>query len=313
MKKINFLLFCTALMLGFCCNAKELKVLMVGNSFSLSVLVYLPSIVEADPQNSLLIGQCMIGGCTMERHCREYKKSEKDPKYRPYSTNLKFPDRKNRKASLQELLNAQKWDIITVQQGSAQSWIPESFKFADELIGYIRKHNPQAEIVVHQTWAYRLDDPRITTVKKGWKIGQQGMYDRLTENYTNLAKKYNARIIPTGYAVQLTREKSPIKFKLYDPKKLKELKPPALPDQKGDVVGNLYWKKDPKTGEMKIRKDTIHLNQDGNYLQACVWYMFLFDKKASDIKFVPKDFKGKAEFLAKCAEEAVTKFPQVKQ
>lgn len=310
---MKILLLCTALVLGICCNAKELKVLMVGNSFSQSVLAYLPRIVKADPENKLILGQCMIGGCTLERHCKEYKKSAEDPTYRPYSTNLKFPDRKTRKASLQELLDAQKWDIISVQQGSHMSWKPESFKFADELIGYIRKHNPQAEIVVHQTWAYRLDDPRITTADKGWKIGQKGMYDRLTENYTNLAKKYNARIIPVGYAVQLTREKSPVKFKMYDPEKLKELKPPELPEQDGDVVGNIYWRKDKKTGETKLRKDTIHLNRDGNYLQACVWYMFLFDKKASDVKFVPKKLKFDAKFLADCAEEAVAKFPQVKK
>ena len=310
---MKFLLLCSALVLGICCNAKELKVLMVGNSFSQSVLAYLPRIVKADPENKLILGQCMIGGCTLERHCNEYKKSEKDPTYRPYSTNLKFPDRKDRKATLQELLDAQKWDIITIQQGSHMSWKPESFKFADELVGYIRKHNPQAEIVVHQTWAYRLDDSRITTADKGWKIGQQGMYDRLTENYTNLAKKYNARIVPVGYAVQLTREKAPVKFKMYDPEKLKELKPPELPDQKGDVVGNIYWRKDKKTGETKLRKDTIHLNNDGNYLQACVWYMFLFDKKASDVKFAPKNLKFDSKFLAECAEEAVAKFPQVKK
>ena len=310
---MKFMLLCTGLMLGICCNAKELKVLTVGNSFSQSVQVFLPSIVKADPENSLILGQGVIGGCTLERHCTEYKKSEKDAAYRPYETNLKFPDRKKRKASLQELLDAQKWDIITIQQGSSMSWRSESFKFADELIGYIRKHNPQAEIVVHQTWAYRLDDYRIMTPDKGWKIGQTGMYDRLTENYINLAKKYNARIIPVGYAVQLTREKAPVKFKMYDPEKLKELKPPELPDQKGDVVGNIYWRNDKKTGEMKLRKDTIHLNQDGNYLQACVWYMFLFDKKAADVKFVPKNLKIDAKFLVECAEEAIEKFPQVQK
>ena len=64
---------------------------------------------------------------------------------------------------------------------------------------------------------------------------------------------------------------------------------------------------------MKLRKDTIHLNRDGNYLQACVWYMFLFDKKAADVKFVPKNLKIDAKFLVKCAEEAIEKFPQVQK
>jgi len=309
MKKL-FVMF-ALFMLGLCCGAKELKVLMVGNSFSQSVLTYLPSIVKADPENSLKLGQCMIGGCSMERHCMEFAKTEKDPNHRPYSTNLKFPGRKNDRASLQELLTADKWDIVTIQQASHLSWRPESYAYADKLIGIIRKLVPQAEIVVQQTWAYRLDDERITSPEKRWKIGQRGMYDRLTANYMKLAKENHFRVIPTGYAVQLTREKSPVKFKLYDPAILDTLQPPALPDQKGDVVGAMWWGPDRKTGKTIIRKDTIHLNKEGEYLQACVWYMFLFGKKASDVKFVPKNFTGDAEFLAKCAEEAVSEFPQV--
>lgn len=311
MKKILF--FVSIFLLAFCCGAKEIKVLMVGNSFSQSVLAYLPSIVKTDPENSLKLGQCMIGGCTLKRHCLEFEKSEKKPNHKPYTTNLKIPGAVKNRASLQELLKADKWDIVTIQQGSHESWRPESFAYADKLIEIIRKFQPQAEIVVHQTWAYRLDDPRITSEKKGWKIGQQGMYDRLTENYVNLAKKYNARIIPVGYAVQLTREKSPVKFKMYDPAILKKLQPPELPDQKGDVVGMISWRMDKKTGKQKLRRDSIHLNNEGKYLQACVWYMFLFGKKASDVKFVPKKFTGDAGFLAKCAEEAVTNFPQVKK
>ena len=41
--------------------------------------------------------------------------------------------------------------------------------------------------------------------------------------------------------------------------------------------------------------------------------MFLFDKKASDVKFVPENLNFDAKFLAKCAEEAVLNFPQVKK
>ena len=311
MKK-TFVLY-AIFMIGFCCCAKELKVLMIGNSFSGSVLTYLPSIVKVDPENTLEIAQCGIAGCTMKRHCMEFEKSEKDPDYKPYFTNLKFPDRKTRKASLQELLKANQWDIVTIQQGSYESWQPKTFVYAKDLIGIIRKYLPKAEIVIQQTWAYRLDDPRITFPDKGWKIGQQGMYDRLTENYRKLAEENKFRVIPTGYAVQLAREKSPVKFKLYDPEMLKTLQPPALPDQKGDVVGTLNWVRDRKTGNMIIRRESVHLNNEGKYLQACVWYMFLFDKKASDIKFVPKNFNGDAGFLAKCAEEAIADFPQVKK
>lgn len=311
MKKI--FLLSAILMFEICCFAKELKVLMVGNSFSQSVLTYFPAIVKADPENSLKLGQCMIGGCTIQRHCAEFAKSEKDPNHRPYMTNLKFPGRKKRLASLQELLKADKWDIVTIQQGSHESWRPESFVHAKKLIGIIRKLAPQAEIVIQQTWSYSIDDVRISSSKNGWNIGQKEMYERLTENYKKLAEENQFRVIPTGYAVQLAREKSPVKFKLYDPEILKKLRHPDLPDVKGEVVGSVKWVTNRKTGEQFIRRDTMHLNNEGEYLQACVWYMFLYGKKASDIKFMPEHFAGDAKFLAKCAEEAVTGFPQVKQ
>lgn len=311
------LLFAVAAMLALTCGAKDLKVLMVGNSFSQSVLAYLPKLAAAAPDCKLKLGQAMIGGCTMERHCNEFKKAEQDPKYKPYWTNLTLDPKnpKNHKASLKDLLTADKWDIVTIQQGSHQSWMPEKFgPYAEELIGIIRKYAPQAEIVVHQTWAYRSDDPRIAPGKPGWKFEQKGMYERLTKNYTDLAKKHNFRIIPVGYAVQLTREKSPVKFRNYDPALLKTLNFPDLPSQAGDVVGNMYWGKDRKSGEMQIRRDSIHLNNRGNYLQGCTWFMFLFNKKAADVKFIPNNIGDKdAKFLAECAEEAVAKFPQVKK
>ena len=310
-------LLAAAAMIAFSCGAKDLKVLMVGNSFSQSVLAYLPKLAAAAPDCKLKLGQAMIGGCTMERHCNEFKKAEQDPKYKPYWTNL-TPDPKNpknHKASLKDLLTADKWDIVTIQQGSHQSWMPEKFgPYAEELIGIIRKYAPQAEIVVHQTWAYRSDDPRIAPKNPAWKFGQKEMYNRLTANYINLAKKHNFRIIPVGYAIQLSREKSPVKFRNYDPALLDALNYPDLPNQAGDVVGNMHWRKSKKNGEMEIRRDTFHLNCRGKYLQGCTWFLFLFHKKAEDVKFIPDEIGDKdAEFLLQCAAEAVASFPQVKK
>ena len=67
-------------------SAKELKVLMIGNSYSESVLKYLPRMVEADGTVKLRLRQAYIGGCTMERHLKEYDKAKANPKHRPYTT-----------------------------------------------------------------------------------------------------------------------------------------------------------------------------------------------------------------------------------
>ena len=304
-------LMAAAMLAAVSLSAKELKVLMIGNSFSQSVLAYLPKIVKAEKEHKLEIAQMMIGGCTLNRHIAELKKAEDDPNYKPYSTN--WP--KRRKVNLPEMIKAAKWDIVTIQQGSPESWNKSKTQpAADELIAYIRKNAPQAEIVVHQTWAYRNGDGRISGAKPDWGFDQNGMYDRLTENYTELAKKHNFRMIPVGKAVQLFREKTPVKYTAPTAAERKAYVCPDLPRRAGEVVGNEYWMKDRKSGEMTMRVDNIHLNNDGNYLQACVWYGFLFGEKPSEIKFVPNNIgKKQAALLRACAQEALETFPQVKK
>ncbi len=290
------------------CGAEELKVLMIGNSFSQSVLRDLPNIVKASGKDKLKLAQAMIGGCSMQRHCAEYRKSEVNPAHRPYWTNLKLDNRPKNKVSLQDLLTADQWDIVTIQQASHESWNPESFRFAEELIGMIRRHQPKAEIVIQQTWSYRADDPRIMLPKPKWGFDQNGMYERLTDNYRALAKKYGFRIIPTGFAVQIVRGKTVDKFEPCTPAELKSLNPPDLPKQAGDIVGKFYWMKH-RDGKLHIDRDTIHLNRRGEYLQGCVWYMFLFKRTAADVKFVPPSISNPdAQFLAECAEEALRNF-----
>ena len=156
--------------------------------------------------------------------------------------------------------------------------------------------------MVHQTWAYRADHTWFTG--KGAKLTRQKMHEMLTANYTELAKAHNFRMIPVGNAVQLFREKLPVKEVKYTPADLKKLKEPAVIDiTGGDVVGKMSWKKNRNTQKIALSNDRIHLNDKGAFLQGCVWYMVLFDAKASDIKLPYQSPDTK--LLIKCAEEAV--------
>lgn len=67
-----------------------------------------------------------------------------------------------------------------------------------------------------------------------------------------------------------------------------------MPRRAGEVVGNESWVKDEKTGEMMMKTDRTHLNNDGRYLQACVWYGFLFGEKPQEIKYVPNNIREDA-------------------
>ena len=95
-------------------NAKELKVLMIGNSFSDSVGVYLPKIVKASG-NQLEMTGTFIGSCSLEQHSNNLAKAEKDPSYRPYRItvwNSADPGKRQvRKGNVNELLEKNRYAV----------------------------------------------------------------------------------------------------------------------------------------------------------------------------------------------------------
>ena len=290
----------------FCCiagvSAKELKVLMIGNSFSNSVKQYLPKVTESAKKHTLILGSASIGGCSLQKHCAHIDKEQKDPKFNAYRFTM--TGEKERKSSITESLKYKKWDIVTIQQVSHQSYKKEMTReYAAKLIAYIRKLAPQAEIVIHQTWAYRLDNPKFHSAKA--PLTQEQMYNGLVENYNELAKTHKLRIIPVGTAVQLYRKNLPVKEVKYTQEDIKALKRPAVLDLTGgDLVGWMRWL---KPGDKEPYNDRAHLSKEGAFMQACVWYMFLFDEPASSIKMQFKQAKNQPLML-KCAEEALQQY-----
>lgn len=270
-----------------------MNVLTIGNSFTWSLRRYFPDVVKAAGEK-LHIRFANFGGCELERHWSYIKAEMADPMCRVY-------DGGNR---LCEMLESCDWDFVTIQQASHMSWRAESFEpFAGNIIDYVRKFAPKAEIMIQQTWAYRADSPRLQPEE--WNITQQEMHEKLTENYRALSERYGLRVIPTGLAVALSRLETPVKYQGYDRAILNDLRWPDLPPQAGDVVGQMTWMKDHETGSMKIGADYIHLNLRGDYMQACLWYAVLFGRKATDVTFVPDDIADDdAAFLREMAERA---------
>src|SRR6476620_5896982 len=133
---------------------KTIRLLTVGNSFSENATKYLDRIVKAGG-NTLVHHRCVIGGSGPDQHLAKAALHEKAPtdKAGLYGSG---------KSLKQELL-AEKWDIITIQQASIRSHDVATYRpVAKELFDTIKKYAPASEIVIHQTWAYRVDDPRFT-------------------------------------------------------------------------------------------------------------------------------------------------------
>lgn len=282
-------------------SAKELKVLAIGNSFSLSVLKCLPKIVEDSGKHKLKFATTYIGGCPIERHLKNLENEKTHPERKPYGFYVTGQPKTSIKLS--DAIKSDKWDIITIQQASPQSPLKEkTHADAAKLIAAVRELAPQAEIVVHQTWSYRADHWFFLGGKKKYK-DQNEMYDRIDDNYKSLAAKYGFRLIPVGDAVQNYRANLPPFTFMSKEQLFQKLKEDKTYDAAcGDVVGKSGIKVG-KDGKEHVSGDLIHLNAKGNFLQGCVWYMFLFDEPADAIKY-NGEVQNK-EALIKAAEKAI--------
>ena len=253
---------------------KGTKVLMIGNSFSICCLKHLPQ-VAADRGVELDLASLYIGGCTMKRHWENVEK-DGDKEFKPYQFDRnRFGAHTKGRANICDVLRMAKWDIVTIQQGSHESWKPESYHpYGDNLVAKIRELAPQAKIYVQETWSYVPWDGRF----KEWGIDQDKMYAKLHDAYGAFAKQHGLAVIPFGTAVQEWRRRLPVKY--------------TENSLGGDVVGGGnqeerdHFKRD-KDNNWKINCDPCHLGRKGDYYQALVWAKTLFGVDLKDLKYKP--------------------------
>ena len=292
---IAALLFCVS---SFAGEAKTVKLLTIGNSFSANATHYLGDLAKAGG-HTLVHQPLVIGGASFQVHAEKAQKHEADPKDK---AGLYTSGR-----GLKENLELQKWDYVTIQQASIKSHdFATSQPSAGWLRDYVTKHAPQAKLLVHETWEYRKDDSRFTkpSDKPGEPKTQEEMYTGLRSAYDKIAAEFNASIIQTGDAFHLADTDATWAYQTdttFDPKAAKQ---PALPNQAHSLHVGWQWKK--KDGKTTLGMDGHHANMAGEYLGACVWYEVLFGESAVGNTFIPKGLDPKdALFLQEIAHRAV--------
>jgi hypothetical protein len=295
---IAALLFCVS---SFAGEAKTVKLLTIGNSFSANATHYLGDLAKAGG-NTLIHQPLVIGGASFQVHAEKAQKHEADPKDK---AGLYTSGR-----GLKENLELQKWDYVTIQQASIKSHDFATYQpYAGWLRDYITKHAPQAKLLVHETWEYRKDDPRFTkpSGKPGEPKTQEEMYTGLRAAYDKLATEFTARIIPTGDAFHLADADPSWAYQTDTTFNPKAAKQPELPNQTHSLHVGWRWAKPKNGGKIALSMDGHHANMAGEYLGACVWYEVLFGESAVGNTFAPKGLDAKdALFLQETAHRAVT-------
>lgn len=277
---------------------KTVKLLTIGNSFSGNATHYLGDIAKAGG-NTLVHTPMSIGGAAMEVHWDHIQANEKDPA---------DPKGLYGAKALNKTLESEAWDYVTIQQASIKSHDVDTYRpFAAQLQEYVKKHAPKAELLIHQTWAYRRDDPRFGPKNtKADPATSEVMYTMSSAAYITIAKELGVRRIPVGDAFHMADSDPEWGYKVDEKFDRAKAMPPDLPDQTHSLHAGWRWVKSKDGAKTTLEMDGHHAGVAGEYLGACVWYEFLFKEPVAGNTFLPKGLtREEADYLQKVAHRAV--------
>jgi len=245
----RFLLIIGALLISVmvsAAGADTLRVLAIGNSFSQDAVEQNLHEIAAERGHVFIIGNMYIGGCTLERHFRNAMGDAADYEYRKIGSDgvrVNHPG-----CTLAAALEDERWDVVTFQQASGRSGLPESYEpYIRELILYVKARTADyVRLCWHQTWAY--DPYAVHGDFPNYGSDCERMYQAIAGASADVCEKYGLQVIPVGTAVQNLR--------------------PSY--------------------EYNITRDGFHLSTGaGRYLAALTWYESLTGESAVGCKYRP--------------------------
>lgn len=184
----------------------ELKVLSIGNSFSVDGMEYVYDIAKEAGVTNIVLGNLYIGGASIQMHIEQIENNLSDYIYYKNNTGSW---KETYHAKLIDGLLDEDWDIISLQQVSHYSGLDEKYnENLTKLIAYVNtyKTNKKAKLAWHMTWAYqnKADHGGFAFYKNDQTI----MYHRILECVKKhiLPLKEFSYIIPSGTAIQNLRQ-----------------------------------------------------------------------------------------------------------
>lgn len=260
-------------------QAHPLRVFIIGNSFSQNARRYLPEMAKAGG-HSLVLGLAEAPGRSLRQHWEAVETAEKNPAD-PAGQLYKGQ-------TLRQLLSQSTWDIVTIQQASVYSSDSETYRpYAQKLRDFIRSIQPNAEVVMHQTWFYRDDSKqfgflhaargeRTQTSAQMWQMSHAA--------YRTIAGELGVRVIPVGDAFWFASRDSRWGYKPDATFDFTRATPPNLPDQAHSLHAGYSW----QNGQLNFDGNN-HASDAGCYLGGLMWYGFLFHESPTKLSFVPPE------------------------
>ena len=278
------------------------KILAIGNSYSNNAIYYISRIAESIGQK-VSATSLYQAGCPFERHVQFYNNDTKAYKFYVDAVNISGTGLN----TMKEVFKLQNYDYITIQQAPARAtlfstyWTEEKPWLAD-LYAIIKKHQPWAKILIHQTWSF--SHKSSTEGTEWWATtykDSREMFLLMKDAYEQAADKLGidkeTGIIPVGLAVQLAKDE----YGYSDSYNLGYSK--LYPADSSDEYAAKHCE------NRALYTDNIdHLNHRGRYLASCVWLEKIFGYDCRDATYFPEGVLTEEDciILRAIAHEAVT-------
>ncbi len=293
---LSFVLLCVGLPIAAQAvetNEEPIRILAIGNSFSNNTTYFISRIAESRGKN-VSVTSLYYAGCTLKQHVEFYNSDSRSYQFYVDGVNTTT----GQLQTMKEVFELYDYDYVTLQQSPSGSdvfstyWTEEN-PWLTQLYDIVKEHEPQAEIMVHQTWSFCHDcaignDPYWNTNYNNTKE----MFNVIEDCYEQMADKIGVDketgIIPVGVAIQLAKDEYGY-GDFYN-------KGSGLTDAQHCANGALYT------------DNVDHLNWRGRYIAGCVWLEKIFGYDCRTATYFPEGVltSEECEILRAIAHEAVT-------
>lgn len=249
-------------------RADSIKILAIGNSFSVNAMAWLHQILHAFGINEAVLGNLCIGGCSVERHYNNFFGNLPAYNYRKNVVG-NFVDRDGTPVTY--ALRDENWDIVTLQQCSGLSGVKSTY---NDQIAQINEQvkktvdNKNLKTAWHMTWAYQKNSTNPDFAKYG--CDQMTMYRQIVDCVQTIISPLPQfdYVIPAGTAIQNARTSR---------------------------IGD------------NLTADGYHLNMLGEYIVGLCWALELTGRDISDFDTdrVPSFFANDLDVILESAVNAI--------
>ena len=273
-------------------DEKTVKILAIGNSYSNNSVKYISRIAES---LGLKVSATSLyyAGCSLEQHVKFYNNDAREYEFYVDSVNISTSE----KNTMREVFELADYDYITLQQAPESAALfslywTEDKPWLTDLYKIVKRHQPNAKIMIHQTWSFCHEDAT------GNSPYSRLVYRNSLDMFQNIEKSYetaadmlsidkDTAIIPVGKAVQLAKDEYGY----------------------GDFYNGGSTTLKAQRESVALYKDNVdHLNDVGSYLAGCVWVEKLFGVDCRKSTYYPEGIISveDCEILRQVAHETVT-------